>query len=335
VLYSAPVPCILLALTLSLLAAARSAPSLANLRQITQEGDSGEPYFSFDGSRIIFQSKRDGREHDQIYLMNLEGSDQRLVSTGSGRATCSFFFPDGRTYLYASTHESQDPPDPPSGYGKGGRYEWSFDKAFDLYVSDLSGHIVRKLTASAGYDAEATVSPRGDRIVFTSDRDGDLDIYSMNLDGTGVTRLTSEKGYDGGAFFSPDGKRIIYRASRTDDYRALQIYVMNADGSSKRQLTHGSGTSFAPYWHPDGKRIVFCSNMEAPPDNRGNFDLYLMQVDAAAGGRGGAAPVKLTDYPGFDGFPAFSPDGRKLAFASNRGGKSPYQTSIFIADFVE
>lgn len=310
-------------------------PHLDGIRQLTTEGDGGEPYFSFDGRRIIFQAKRDGRQYDQIYTMNADGTAQQLVSTGLGRATCSYFFPDGSKILYASTHERKDEaPAPPQGYGKGGRYDWSFDSAFDIYVADLSGKILRKLVDSPGYDAEATISPRGDRVVFTSDRDGDLEVYSMKLDGSDLKRLTFEKGYDGGAFYSPDGTRIVYRGSRTEDYRALQIYVMNADGSGKRQLTNGGGTSFAPSWHPDGHRIVFSSNMNAPADNRGDFDIYLLDLDASQGAPG-AHPVKLTDFTGFDGFPVFSPDGRKLAFASNRAGVSIYQTSIFIADFVE
>src|SRR5678815_1169984 len=309
-------------------------PRLENTRQLTTVGDGGEPYFSFDGTKIVFQSKRDGRRFDQIYLMNVDGTGQRLVSTGQGRATCSYFFPDGRTILYASTHPRVgEPPAPPQGYDKGGRYDWSFDGAFDIYTADLTGKVLHKLVDSPGYDAEATISPRGDRIVFTSDRDGDLEIYSMTLEGTDIKRLTFEKGYDGGAFFSPDGRRIIYRGSRTNDYRALQIYVMNADGSDKRQLTQGGGTSFAPSWHPDGHRIVYCSNANAPADNRGNFDLYLLDVDAAPDAPG-AQPLRLTDFTGFDGFPVFSPDGRRLAFASNRDGASIYQTSIFISDFV-
>jgi TolB protein len=309
-------------------APAASTPRLESIVRLTTEGDGGEPYFSFDGSRIIFQAKRGGSPFDQIYMMKADGSEQRMVSTGKGRTTCSYFLPDGKSFLYASTHmRTDEPPAPPQGYGKGGRYDWSFDKAFDIYVAGMDGTVLRTLVGSPGYDAEATVSPRGDRIVFTSDRDGDLEIYSMKLDGTDVRRLTFEKGYDGGAFFSPDGSRIIYRGSRSDDYRALQVYVMNADGSDKRQITTGSGTSFAPSWHPDGHRVVYCSNSQAPPDNRGNFDLFLVNVDDPA-----AATVRLTDYPGFDGFPVFSPDGKKLAFSSNRDG-APYQTSIFIGDF--
>ncbi|HET9481747.1 MAG TPA: hypothetical protein VFP98_08325 [Candidatus Polarisedimenticolia bacterium] len=307
-------------------------PGLVRIHRLTTEGDGGEPYYSFDGSKIIFQSKRGGAAFDQIFVMNSDGSGQRMVSTGRGRTTCAYFMPDGATFLYASTHERTDePPEPPQGYGRGGRYDWSFDKAFDIFVADLSGKVLRRLVESPGYDAEATVSPLKDRIVFTSDRDGDLEIYSMKLDGSDVRRLTFEKGYDGGAFYAPDGRRIIYRGSRTDDYRALQVYVMNADGSGKRQLTYGKGTSFAPSWHPDGRRIVYSSNSDAPEDNRGNFELYLLDVDAAEG----TLPVRLTDYPGFDGFPIFSPDGRRLVFSSNREGSSPYQTSLFVADFQE
>ena len=312
-------------------------PHLGAVVQLTVDGDGGEPYWSFDGTKILFQAKRGEQKFDQIYMMNADGSDQRMVGTGKGRSTCSYFMPDGKSFLYASTHDRKDKqPEPPSGYGKGGNYDWAFDTGLDIYVADLSGKILRKIVDSPGYDAEATVSPRGDRIVFTSDRDGDLEVYSMNLDGTQIKRLTFEKGYDGGAFFSPDGSRIIYRGSRTDDYRTLQVYVMNADGSGKRQVTHGAGntTSFAPSWHPDGKRIVFCSNMNAPADNRGDFDLYLLTIDAPDGSAE-AVPVKLTDFPGFDGFPVFSPDGRKLAFASNRNGKTVYQTSLFLAEFVE
>ena len=319
---------------------------LKNVRQLTFGRQNAEAYFSFDGTKLIFQSTNNWMKDSfaatlkpaeeglgcyQMYVMDLESSTIRLVSTGTGATTCGYFFPGDRRVLYSSTYASG--PNCPPKPKRDGAYRWALDD-YDIYAVRIDGQEMQRLTSTPGYDAEATVSPDGKTIVWTSVKDGDLDLYAMNLDGTKTRRLTEEIGYDGGAFFSPDGRRIIYRGSRTDDYRALQIYVMNADGSGKRQLTQGSGTSFAPSWNPDGHRIVYCSNSNAPADNRGNFDIYLLDVDAPPNSDG-AAPLKLTDFTGFDGFPVFSPDGRRLAFASNRDGASIYQTSIFISDFVE
>jgi Tol biopolymer transport system component len=80
--------------------------------------------------------------------------------------------------------------------------------------SQPEGEVIRKLTDSPGYDAEATVSPKGDKIVFTSIRSGDLELYTMDMDGKNVHQVTNELGYDGGAFFSPDGSKLVFRASR-------------------------------------------------------------------------------------------------------------------------
>jgi Tol biopolymer transport system component len=198
------------------------------------------------------------------------------------------------------------------------------------------------MTSTPGYDAEATISPRGDRIVFTSVRNGDLDLFSMNLDGTGVRQLTSELGYDGGAFYSWDGSMIVYRACHYTDsasaasYRQLlsqnlvrplhmEIFLMNADGSNKRQITFNGAANFAPFFHPDNRRIIFASNM-ADPKGR-DFDLYLINTD-------GSGLERVTYNDTFDGFPMFTHDGRKLVFASNRNGK-PHETNLFIADWKD
>jgi Tol biopolymer transport system component len=295
--------------------------SLGNLEQLTFAGDNGEAYFSPDGRRLIFQSKREGREWDQIYTMRVDGSGQKMISSGSGRTTCAYWSADGMRIIYSSTHlRPETPPRPQGGHG----YEWFFDPAFEIFSALPDGSDLVQLTSNDAYDAEGTFAVGRERIVFTSARDGDLEIYSMNADGTDVERLTHAPGYDGGAFFSPDGRKIVYRASRTDDYRALQIYIMNADGTDPVQLTHGRGTSFAPSFHPGGEHIVFSSNMEEP----GNFELYLMRVD-------GSEMTRLTYHPAFDGFPMFSPDGRRLVFASNRAAGEEGQTHIFIADFTK
>ncbi|MBX7045950.1 MAG: hypothetical protein K1X86_08940 [Ignavibacteria bacterium] len=312
-----------------------------NIKQLTFGGENAEAYFSFDSKKLSFQSTRDSRECDQIYRMNIDGSDQTLISTGKGRTTCAYYMPDNKHILFASTHLVSDlcPPKPDFRNG----YVWALYDSYDIFVADENGNIVKQLTNEKGYDAEATISPLGDRIVFTSTRNGDIDLYSMNLDGTDVKQLTDELGYDGGAFYSYDGKKIIYRRTRFENEEVkekyknlltqglikpalLDIYIMDADGSNKKQITHNSSANFAPFFFPDGKRILFCSNIEDPQGR--NFDIYAINID-------GTGLEKITNCPEFDGFPMFSPDGKKFVFCSNRNDKIKGETNVFICDWVD
>lgn len=314
---------------------------LANLRQLTNGGENAEAYFSFDGRRLIFQSTRPPFACDQIFTMDLRGKNLRLLSSGKGRTTCAYFYPDNRHFIYSSTHEGNPecPPPPPMQGG----YVWPLDPNYDIYLASLENVTPRPLTRSPGYDAEATVSPRGDRIVFTSVRDGDLELYTMKLDGSDVRRITYELGYDGGAFFSPDGSMLVWRASRpafgeeTEDYlkllaqglvrpSKLDIYVAHADGSNVRRLTNNGAANFAPAWHPSGEKIIFVSNLQNPKSR--NFDLYLINLD-------GTGLERVTYFEDFDGFPLFSPDGKKLVFCSNRFNAKRGETNVFLADWVE
>jgi TolB protein len=312
----------------------------ASLTQLTFGGENAEAYFSFDGTQLIFQSTRPPYECDQIFTMKLDGSDLRLVSTGKGRTTCGYFYPDGKSVLYASTHEAGPACPPRPSFERG--YVWPIYGAYDIYRANLDGSELRPLTRTPGYDAEATIGRDG-RIVFTSVRDGDMEIYSMNGDGSDVRRLTHRPGPDGGPFFSPDGRLIVFRGRplapgpELDDYRLLlkddvwrptrlEIYVMDRDGSNVRQVTANGAANFAPFFHPDGRRIIFASNLHDPKGR--DFDLYLVNLD-------GSGLERITYNDTFDGFPMFSPDGRKLVFASNRYQGAPGETNIFIADWVE
>ena len=127
-----------------------------------------------------------------------------MVSTGKGRTTCSYFFPDGERILYSSTHAAGAACPPPPDYSQG--YVWKLHPEFDIFVADREGKNPRRLTDTPGYDAEATISPDGSRIIFTSMRDGDLDLYEMDEAGN-VKRLTETPGYDGGAFYSRTARR--------------------------------------------------------------------------------------------------------------------------------
>ncbi|MFB3815734.1 MAG: TolB family protein [Terriglobales bacterium] len=315
---------------------------LSNLRQLTFGGQNAEAYFSADGRQLIFQSTRGGLKCDQIFAMNLDGSNVRQLSSGKGRTTCAYFFPDGKKILYSSTELRGGPEcPPPPDYSKG--YRWAVYPTYDILVANADGSNPRPLTHE-GYNAEAAISPDGKKIVFTSTRDGDLDIYTMQSHGTQVNRLTTELGYDGGAFWSRDGQWIVYRAyhpkapEEITEYKELlkqnlikpmnlELWVMRADGSDKRQITHNGAANFGPYFFPDGKRIIFSSNLLSHDVNEmGNFEIFAINVD-------GSGLERITYNPTFDGFPMFSPDGKKLVFASNRNAKVPHETNVFIADW--
>ena len=315
---------------------------LQNIKQLTFGGENAEAYFSFDGAKLIFQSKRDELKCDQIFSMNVDGSNVKRISNGEGRTTCSYFLQDGRA-IYASTFKGAKdcPPNPDFSQG----YVWAIYPEYDIYVARADGSGIKALTKTKGYDAEATVSPDGKKIIFTSERDGDLDLYSMDTDGKNVKRLTYELGYDGGAFFSPDSKQIVYRASHPQTeadvkrYKDLlaqhlivpttfEIWTMDADGRNKRRVTNLNTASFAPFFTPDGKRIIFCTNYFATDQRKRNFDLAMINVD-------GTGLERITFNETFDGFPMFSPDGKKLVFASNRNAAKTGDTNVFIADWVD
>jgi Tol biopolymer transport system component len=316
-------------------------PRLRNVRQLTFGGENAEAYFSYDGARLIFQATHPGAHPcDQQYTMNTRGGDVRLISGGTGRTTCGYYFPGRQRVLYSSTFATDTACPPRPDFSKG--YVWALYD-YQVYTADADGGNLRRLTHTPGYNAEATLSPDGRTIVFTSIRGGDLDIYTMDADGGNVRQLTHELGYDGGPFFSPDGRHIVYRANHPStereqaDYRGLlaeklvrpttlEIWVMDADGSNKRQVTNLNAASFAPFYLPDGKRIIFSSNHGDPRGRE--FDLFLVNDD-------GTGLERVTHSPEFDGFPMFSPDGRSLVFGSNRNAAHRGDTNIFMADWVD
>ena len=312
----------------------------ANIRQLTFGGENAEAYFSSDGSELVFQTTREGVPCDQIYRMDLDGENMELVSTGDGRTTCGYFYPNDESIVYASTHAGDLECPPPPSFEMG--YVWAVYDTYDIYRVGRDGSDLVQLTDVPGYDAEATIGPDG-RIVFTSVRDGDMEIYSMDGDGGDVRRLTDRQGPDGGPFFSADGSKIVFRGREIpdgeeyDDYKrlldqglwrptSLEIFVMDADGSNLTQVTDLGGASFGPFFHPDGERIIFSSNWHNPEGR--NFDLFMVNID-------GTGVERITFNETFDGFPMFSPDGSQLVFASNRDSAAEGDTNVFIVDWVE
>jgi TolB protein len=321
-----------------------------NIRQLTFGGDNAEAYFSFDSKYLIFQHKNEKENVmcDQMYIGKIpenesEKFEYRMISSGKGRTTCGFFTRDGKHVIYASTYLGGDSCPPVPDRIKMKRYIWPIYQSYDIFMADLNGKIIRRLTDTPGYDAEATLSPDGSKMIFTSMRDGDLDLYIMDLNNFKVKRITNTLGYDGGAWFSADGKKIVWRASRPKtpeeiaDYQnllkqnlvaptAMEVWTANADGSDPRQITNYGQANWAPNFLPDSKRIIFCSNHEYA---RGfPFNMYLTDIN-------GQGLEKISRDKGFDAFPMFSPDGKKIVFSSNRNSGETRDINIFIADWVE
>lgn len=326
---------------------------LRNIQQVTFGGENAEAYWSANGRYLSLQATTKQDRCDQIYIADVgsllagssPGASLRRLTDGKGRTTCSYFFPDASRVLFSSTRHAGEACPPPPDRSKG--YVWPLYN-YQLYTARPDGSDLRRLTQTSAYDAEATICHDG-TVVFTSDRDGDLELYRMKVDGTGLMRLTQAPGYDGGAFFSEDCKRIVWRADRPRNEQEqaqmkellrqrlvrpsrMEIWVANADGSNAHQVTDLGGASFAPYFFPaavagvPGKRIIFSSNHHDPRHRE--FDLWAINED-------GSGLERITHSPDFDGFPMFSPDGKRLAFASNRRGKVRGETNVFIADWVE
>ena len=320
---------------------------LKNMRQLTFGGDNAEAYFSFDDKQIVFQSDNEawGLSCDQIFISDLNEmrSKPKMISTGHGRTTCAYFMPGNETIVYASTHAKHDSCPPAPSRIVDGKYVWPIYAEYDIYITNKDGEEVTQLTDKHGYDAEATVSPDGKMIVYTSLQSGDLELWTMNIDGSNKKQITFGLGYDGGAFFSPDNKTLVFRASRpkegdeADGYKALllkgliqptalEIYTCNIDGSDLKQITHLGKANWAPFFHPSGKKIIFASNHNA--DKGFQFNLYMINID-------GSGLEQITFDKTFDSFPMFSFDGTKLIFSSNRHNGGNHDTNIFIADWVE
>ena len=317
---------------------------LKNVQQLTFEGDNAETYWSFDNKQFVFQRKstKTNVACDQIFIGNVpkngEKFDFKMISTGKGRTTCSYFLPGDTSVIWASTHLKHEncPPDKTNGY------VWMLYPEFELFVTDLNGKTKEQLTNDNFYDAEATASPTENKIVYTSTKSGDIELYVLDLTTRKEVQITKELGYDGGAFFSPDGKQLIWRSSRpkTDaevkKYKDLlakdmvepsdmELYIGNIDGTGIRKLTDLGGANWAPFFHPSGKKVIFCSNHY---NKKYPFNLFMINTD-------GTGLEQITYDNAFDSFPMFSPDGKYLVFSSNRNNGGGRDTNIFLAEWVD
>lgn len=312
---------------------------ITNIRQLTSGGENAEAYWSPDGKRLVFQSTRGNLKCDQIFVMNADGSDQRMVSNGKGRTTCGYFLPDSEHVLYGSTFMAGDACPADVDHSKG--YVWAVYPGYDIFSSKLDGTDLKRLTTADGYDAEATINPKTKKVIYTSMASGDLDLWQMNLDGSAKKQITKTFGYDGGPVMSRDGKKIAWRANHpaTPELKKvytdllhdnltspmkMELFVADADGKNAKQITSFGCASFAPTFTPDGKQLLFSSNKHACDSSK--FELYLINLD-------GTGLKQVTNYGGFTSFPEISPDGHKLVFVTDWKAAQRYEFNIFTADW--
>ncbi|MFT7667527.1 MAG: TolB protein [Planctomycetota bacterium] len=314
-----------------------------HLWQLTTDGENAEAYWNPASDRLVFQRRWDGFDCDRIFVTTKDGKIENQISDGRGTTTCAYFMPNGEDVIYGSTGavHKDCPPKPDMSLG----YAWAIYPEFDIYIQNLESGETRPLITSPGYDTEATVSPTGDRIVFTSTRSGDIELWTSDLSGGDLVQVTDAVGYDGGAFFSHDGEWLVFRTTSFDKENlveeherfsrllsnnvirphSMEIMVVKADGSERRQVTNLGKANWAPYFFPNDERILFCSNHHST-DATGlmNFDLFAIDFD-------GTNLERITFDVDFDSFAMFSPDGQYLAFSSNRGGAKKGDTNMFIA----
>ena len=259
-------------------------------------------------AQITFMSNRDGNY--EIYVMDDDGKNQRRLTDNPNFDLSPSWSPDGKRIVFSSDRDGHVHV----------MHGWP---TYEIYVMDADGGNPQNLTNDPNNDASPSWSPDGERIVFSSNRDGNYEIYVMDADGGNPQNLTNNDFYDTHPSWSPDGGRIAFMSRREGHFIGengitSEIYVMDTDGGNQHRLTENRKNDSSPAWSPDGKRIAFESDRKG---NYENYDIYVMDAD-------GRNLQRLTENRGDDVSSSWSPDGKRIAFSSVRAGSK----EIYVMD---
>lgn len=290
------------------------------IKKIPTVTNGAEAYFSPNGKSVIFNGKMGKDTTHQVYTINIDGSDLKKINA-IGDDACSHYTPDGKHLIWTSTKDNldmhrgnySDPKDYPQGA--------------ELYMSDLDGKNIVRLTNNKRYDAEVGISPNGKVILFSRQNDkGEIDLWTMNPDGTNQTQITFTPDWqEGGAFIMGDNKTILLRAWKKSEEglekKDMHLFTVDVDGKNMKQISHKSGTHWAPFPAPDGEHFAYVTVF--PPHN---YEIMLRSLKTGE-------EQRLTNNSAFDGFPAFSPDGKSISFSSSRGNeKGDRSLKLYVMD---
>jgi Tol biopolymer transport system component len=288
--------------------------------------DAAEAYWAPDSRHLIAQTRDPqavrtprGTPGALTYIFTDDGKEMWRVND-RGQDACSFFFPDGKRIVWTSTRDRMDLP-----VGN-----WSDSDAYpqgaELYVSDLKGGNVRRLTDNSWYEAEVSISPDGEWITFGRQIDGKMDIWLMRADGTGEFQVTrTEDWQEGAPFFMPDNQHIIFRGWRRSQYKQVRptpmtIFTIKRDGTDWRRHTYDEGMNWHPVPTPDGRHYVYVRAL-----TESNWEIFL-------GDLAGGEPRRLTYYDKLDILAHVSPDGKKMNWGRATGGGFMQGIRTFVMD---
>ena len=290
--------------------------------------ETAEAYYAPDSVHIIAQTQ----DPDALRPSSARAAGGALTYTFTdtgenitrvndrGQDACSYFFPDQKRLVWTSTRDNMDLPI--------GNWSDSLDypTGAELYVSDLKGGNIKRLTDNEYYEAEVSVSPNGEWLVFGRKKDGMMDLWVMRPDGSDERQITfTPDEQEGAPFFLPDNKTITTRAWPTSaegqpGETPMTIYTINVETGERKQHTFDDRMNWAPYPTPDGKHFVYVRIVEG-----NNWEVFLGSLE-------GKEPVRLTYNDSFDGFPSVSPDGKKMLFTRSEGQRFMSDLYTYVMD---